>query len=394
MTLQETPEEVREPQANVNASVMSVHWSPPASPNGRIVRYTLFHNATAIYHGVNPYYPIVGLPIFTPQKFRLEACTVIGCNSSEEVILFSGQLPPSHVDQPMVTVIGPHTIEVRWLEPAIMNGVFTRYVVYLRESEKELPGLVALNTTQKILLHTINDLVAGTRYYIRVAACTQGGCMISSPTPSQTHESIPEEIPAPAVLSPSPHSFVVTWTEPRLPNGIVTLYKLYQNEMVVSNSSKPSSTTINNLKPWSKHEFRVEVCTSQGCAFSRGVSHRTQQSPPEGNVKLSVTVLGPRTIKARWGKPRRKNGEMVYYVICSGLFYVDPENKNYQVERVSRIMLNTTTTLEWIRVDGLIPYSDYIVKVRYRLFEIIKKYVWRKQNILSKLVTSSKNLLS
>jgi len=54
---------------------------------------------------------------------------------------------------------------------------------------------------------------------------------------------------------------------------------------------------------------------------------------------------------------------MVYYVICSGLFYVAPEDRDYRVERSSRIMLNTTSTLEWIGVEGLTPYSDYIVKV-------------------------------
>ena len=364
VTLREIPEDVNAPKADVNATMMIIHWTTPGSPNGPNLRYILYHNSTAVYNGDGFRYQIPGLPIFTPQMFRLEACTSIGCNSSLEVTLFSGQLPPGHVDQPMVTVRGPHTVEVRWLEPAIMNGVFTRYVIYLRDNDAEQPERVVHNTTEPWLMHTIEDLIAGTNYHVTISACTEGGCRASSPTPFQTKESIPEDIPAPNVTSPSPFSFVVSWLEPRLPNGIVTIYNLYQDEVLVHNSTQPSSLVIDNLKPWSKHEFRVEVCTKRGCSFSSGVSRRTQQSPPEGMVQLSVTVLRSRLIEARWGEPRRKNGKMTYSVICSGIFYENPKAGDYRIRRESRIMLNSSSSSEWMRVEGLIPYTEYIVKVR------------------------------
>ena len=363
-TLEEIPQDVEPPFADVNATTMMIRWAAPQSPNGRILRYLLYHNGSEVYEGQQTYLYIPDLPIFTAQKFRLEACTTIGCNSSKEVTLYSGQLPPSHMDQPMVSVEGPHTVSIRWLKPAIMNGVFTRYVIYLRDVDREAPGDVIYNSTNSFLHYTLDNLIAGTLYYVTIAACTEGGCRMSTATPCQTSESIPEKIPPPIVQSFDPHTFVITWLAPQLPNGMVKVYNIYQDGKQVYNASAPSSTTITGFLPWSRHEFKVEVCTNKGCAFGPEVRQRTKQSPPEGDVELSVAVLGPRTLQARWGKPQRSNGRISYSVICLGLFYANPGVGNYHTNRESRVMLNSTTTWEWMTVRGLLPFSEYIVKVR------------------------------
>ena len=363
-TLQEIPRQVRAPTADVNETSMVIRWKAPKFPNGKIVGYKLYHNSSKVYEGLKTYYIIPGLPIFTQQHFQLEACTEVGCNNSTRVTLYSGQLPPSYVDQPMVTVMGSHKVEVRWLKPAIMNGVFHRYIIYVRQEEDPLPEKVAYNSTDITFLeHIISNLTAGALYYVTLSACTGGGCRLSSSTPFKTEESAPEDVPPPNVVSSSPHSFTVSWGEPRLPNGVVSVYKLYQNQAIIFNSSIPSSTQIGGFKPWSRHEFRLEACTKMGCSFGPAVTRRTKPSRPEGDVKLSVTVLSPRSLQALWSKPQRKNGLMRYYVICSGIFYENPNEENYQIKRSSRVMMNSSIADEWVVISGLIPYSEYIVKV-------------------------------
>ncbi|XP_076812806.1 usherin-like isoform X3 [Clavelina lepadiformis] len=364
-TQQEIPSGVRAPTAVVDAHNMTIHWTEPEAPNGPLTRYTLYHNQSRVYSGLETHFTIQGLPVFTRQLFSLEACTSVGCNASQEVTLYSGQLPPGHVDQPMVTVRGPHTVEIRWLEPAIMNGILERYVLYLRDASVDNEGLgdVVHNTTDRVLLHTLYDLIAGTDYYITLSACTGGGCKLSSPTPCRTIESVPDGIPPPDVTSTDPHSFDISWSKPELPNGVITLYSLYQNDILTHNSSGPSSTQVDGLTPWSRHSFRVRVCTKKGCSFGPTVVKRTQESPPEGSVKLSVTVLGPRTLEARWGKPVRENGRIHYKLICDGLFYRSPDDMDYTTNKEPRVVLNSTDAEKWMRVESLIPYSDYIVKV-------------------------------
>ena len=91
------------------------------------------------------------------------------------------------------------------------------------------------------------------------------------------------------------------------------------------------------------------------------VVSRTQEAAPEGEVELDVTVLGPRTIEAKWTSPFHENGLLSYHVICSGLFYMDSDY--WTTTKTSRDLLSTNITHEWVTVDGLLPFTDYIVKV-------------------------------
>uniref|UniRef100_H2YEQ8 Usherin n=1 Tax=Ciona savignyi TaxID=51511 RepID=H2YEQ8_CIOSA len=364
-TPEEVPEGVAEPFSEVTPHNMTIRWPVPLHSNGPITRYDLFHNDSVVYSGRSTFHVISGLPIYTPQNFRLEACTTAGCNTSDEVTLYSGQLPPLYVDQPMVTVRGPYTVEVRWLEPPILNGILERYILYLRDETKNdtMHGRVAYNSTMRLLDHTITDLIAGTPYQITLAACTGGGCVLSTPTLCRTSESVPEEIAEPSLEATSPSTIQASWLRPNLPNGDITLYSLFHNDKLIHNSTSPSTTEIGDLLPWSRHTFRVRVCTARGCSFGPEASIRTLESAPQGRVQLSVTVLGASTIEAKWEEPEQQNGLLTYTVLCTGLFYKELSGNEIQTIRETRNLLNTTDSQEWIRINDLVPYSDYVVKV-------------------------------
>lgn len=105
--------------------------------------------------------------------------------------------------------------------------------------------------------------------------------------------------------------------------GIITSYALIQNGIKIQESTA-MSRTVTGLTPWSLQVFRVEACTSKGCSFGPEASARTQEAPPQGEITLMVIVDDARTVNARWTAPESPNGFMIYEVMFTGLYYVDP----------------------------------------------------------------------
>lgn len=54
--------------------------------------------------------PFVELRVFAAHQFLVTACTIVGCTNSSQVTLFTAQLPPAHVDAPVLTVLDSKTI--------------------------------------------------------------------------------------------------------------------------------------------------------------------------------------------------------------------------------------------------------------------------------------------
>ena len=80
---------------------------------------------------------------------------------------------------------GAKSIEVKWEEPEELNGVLERYLVYLSTVEGEV-GEVVHNTTIFFPSHIIDELQAGTTYYIAVG--------VSTPPPSEGQLSQDREV--------------------------------------------------------------------------------------------------------------------------------------------------------------------------------------------------------
>ncbi|XP_071494817.1 LOW QUALITY PROTEIN: usherin-like [Diadema antillarum] len=362
-TQEEAPSGVNAPEAlSKTARSITVGWALPDRPNGLITSYTLLLDGVSVYTGLARNYTVTGLSVFNPYRLVVTACTQVGCTNSLAATITTSQLPPTSVDPPTLFPRGPRSIEVRWTAPIQPNGVLQRYVLY----SSPLSGVVGeavFNTSDLFTDFVMNDLTPGTVYYIAVEACTGGGCTISTQSSVRTEESIPDGVPAPTITATSPYELVVTWTQPSQPNGIILSYALVQNGIVVQNSTD-MEYTVSNLSPWSLHVFRVEACTSKGCAFGPEASGRTQEAPPEGSIDLTVFTMSARSVRATWTSPAQPNGLLVYEVLFTGLFYVAPEARNYQIVTETRALHNGTTANEIVEISGLIPFSAYSIQVR------------------------------
>ena len=105
--------------------------------------------------------------------------------------------------------------------------------------------------------------------------------------------------------------------------GVIILYRLYHNGILVYNSSTACNLTLTQLETWSAHEFRLETCTAVGCSSSRSVLSRTQELAPQGLVGLAVNVTSARTVLVYWTAVSAANGRLRYDVYFTGPFYTE-----------------------------------------------------------------------
>jgi len=61
------------------------------------------------------------------------------------------------------------SIRVEWRSASSVNGAIERYILYVSTSDDESDGSVVYNSSQLLPFHTVNNLTAGTEYFIRLA---------------------------------------------------------------------------------------------------------------------------------------------------------------------------------------------------------------------------------
>ena len=103
--------------------------------------------------------------------------------------------------------------------------------------------------------------------------------------------------------------------------GVILLYRLYHNGIVIYNSSSACNLSLTGLQTWSAHQFRLETCTSVGCTSSASVLARTQELAPQGVIGLRVNVSSSRSVRVHWTPVREANGRLLYNVYFTGPFY-------------------------------------------------------------------------
>ncbi|ELK32172.1 Usherin [Myotis davidii] len=362
-TPQEAPQEVQAPVAKSLANSLFLSWNPPKKANGIITQYSLYMDGTRIYSGIGESYTATDLAVFSPHQFLLCACTHVGCANSSLVKLYTAQLPPEQVNPPILTVLDSRTINAQWKQPRKLNGILERYLLYISNHMHDFTVWdVVYNSTELFQDHTLQHLLPGTKYLLKLGACTRGGCAVSEPSEARTEDCSPEGMPAPRAHSYSPHSFNISWTEPEHPNGVITRYGLYLDGLLIHNSSELSCHAY-GFAPWSLHSFRVQACTARGCALGPLVENRTLEAPPAGTVSVLVRTEGSRRACLRWEGPSHPNGRLTYTVLLTGTFYADQAANNYTLLSGTRLVHRGEETNLWVPIDGLVPFTNYTVEV-------------------------------
>lgn len=353
------PEGVPVPTAVRYPRMLALSWPEPSSPNGIITHYNLTVDNLLKYSGVDREFNVSGLEVYKEYRIQLTACTMIGCSRGKEASVYTGELPPEGLTLPTLYVLGNDSMRVEWNQPAQPNGVITHYEIHISTTEPLGPGYkVVYNGSRSDLSARITGLTTGTLYYVRVKAYSGGGGTFSPANSARTVSGIPSDIPAPVLTAVSPYAIHVQILPPKKPNGVITRYELYQDNdtLPVLNVSQLANYTASSLEVYSRHTFRVKACTIKGCNPSELAIGYSGELPPEGTITLQATIASASSVKVKWTRLTKHNGNVTYYLMIKGRFLITGSAVLATEIRNERAVGEPEK--EWT-YKGLLPDSSY-----------------------------------
>lgn len=339
-----------------------VSWRRPFKQNGIITNYSLNFDGAIAYHGLNLTFNKTGLGVFSPHKLQLTACTKIGCADSNTITVYTAEIPPENITAPDVTILDAHSADVRWEKPGSENGIMRGYQVLVAKNTSHA-DVAVFNASRDRFDLTVTNLTAGTWYVFRINAVNGGGATRSPPTTERTVESSPEGIPPPDVRGLSPYSILATIQEPRLPNGHIIRYELFEVglEKPVLNGSLKNYTKT-GLLPYTPHSFRSKVCTAKGCGTSAIGTGFTLEIAPNGSVLLNVTILNSTSVLASWTIIHTPNGNVSYDLMVHGEFLVEGSS-SFETENTSRVVASVYHPGDKVLFTSLLPFTLFRFQV-------------------------------
>lgn len=314
---------------------------------------------------MNTTFNLTGLAVYTRHVILLTACTKINCTQGASTVFYTAEIPPQGVRAPSVRILGAHSAEVTWSEPAIINGRIRGYQILAISIGHPKQQRIIVNATADRRVVQIRNLTAGTIYVFRLIAINGGGRTASSPTRGRTVESSPDEIPPPYIRGLSPYSIEVAILEPGLPNGNITRYELYKvldgsESLVMNETTNYNNYTEDGLKPYTAYSFRSRICTAKGCGSSLVGTGTTLEASPNGTVSLNVTVINSTSVRAQWTLVQTPNGIVFYNLIVSGEFLIPG---TFDVENDTRVVTSVVHPGREILFVGLLPYTSFVFQV-------------------------------
>ncbi|XP_060592485.1 proto-oncogene tyrosine-protein kinase ROS-like isoform X2 [Ruditapes philippinarum] len=191
------------------ASKFNVTWQPSNEVNHGHVTYKLSVKAKGIPDikevVSHPWFTVQGLAPYTPISISVQAHTYWGSGPQTVTTVKSPMAAPSEPISPKVYVtqrknaaLSKLTLaaDFRWSEPAQLNGVLSKQIVWYWQSDK--PSMKSTTPLPQSARHFIlDDLKGNVTYFFQVECCTPAGCGPKSQTVSATADAVN---PVPKVL--------------------------------------------------------------------------------------------------------------------------------------------------------------------------------------------------
>ncbi|CCQ25649.1 protein-tyrosine-phosphatase [Caenorhabditis elegans] len=247
------------------------------------------------------------------ENFTCVAVSALG-NIEATTTVIAKELPPPPVNI-VVSSVTSESVVITW-KPPKYNEAINKYVVNYRLKYSE--GRSSRGKTMETLENSlvIDGLVAFQTYEFTVRSAGPVGVGLESlPVEAQTKPSKPATAPvSPQARSLNRDSILVKWGPCEQPNGLITGYKVYYTNDLVTTpirewkqhdaKSDEFMTTINGLEPDSRYFVRVIAQNSEGDSpLSTLVTVATRQGIPGQPPMLTVKALDSRRMQLTWDKP-------------------------------------------------------------------------------------------
>ena len=339
------------------SSSLSFSWNPPIQPNGIITSYQLFIGTSSISAGTGLSASISNLTPFTNYQYFLQACTAIGCANSSVGSNITLSASPEGVAPPTLIALSPTSVRATWTIPTTPNGIITSYSLVRMFG----PGLSQQETlfTGLQLETVVSNLTANTRYYFSVVARTNGGETASAAANVTTSEDIPDCISPPQVTTINSTALRVDWGVPCEPNGVITEYRLLQNDQVIFTGLE-MTYLVTGLEPFTEYSFTIMACTAKGCGASSPATQRTAEATPTEYNPPNVTDTQTNTATIVINPVNQPNGIVQYILTMTGEFLLAPTppggERNSSVETK---VVYSSTEVGTVIISNLVPFFEY-----------------------------------
>ncbi|CAJ1048931.1 LOW QUALITY PROTEIN: usherin [Xyrichtys novacula] len=315
-------------------SQVKVEWSPPARPNGDIVSYTV-HHRDPVQLGItstvftpedsdfsNRNTTLEGLAAYHRYEVRVEACTALGCSSSDWSSILTLEAPPTGQSTPLLDLRPDArtglqtTFLLTWSPPAQPNGKVLHYEVYRRlaQTPPDTHRQEAATLIYRNISTTFEDeaLQPYTVYQYQVRAVNSAGHSASAWANGRTGPAPPEGVGSPSFVRVSATSAVVDIPPPAQANGIVSLYRVFSlnryNHTLLSEGTS-NQQTLHGLHPYTQYWVGVEACTCYQCCSQGPLTElRTLAAPPAHQPPPRPVTLTSCSVQLEWDEPLAPNG--------------------------------------------------------------------------------------
>ncbi|XP_077929400.1 receptor-type tyrosine-protein phosphatase F isoform X8 [Halichoerus grypus] len=329
----------------LSASTMLVQWEPPEEPNGLVRGYRVYYTPDSrrplsAWHKHNTdagLLTTVGslLPGIT-YSLRVLAFTAVGDGPPSPTIQVKTQqgVPAQPADF-QAEAESDTRIQLSWLLPPQERIVKYELVYWAAEDEGQ-QHKVTFDPTSS---YTLEDLKPDTLYYFQLAARSEMGVGVSTPTiEARTAQSTPSAPPQKVTcVSTGSTTVRVSWVPPPAAsrNGVITQYSVaYEavdgedrgRHVVESISREHSSWDLVGLEKWTEYRVWVRAHTDVGPGpESSPVLVRTDEDVPSGPPrKVEVEPLNSTAVHVSWKLPvpSKQHGQIRGYQVT----YVRLEN--------------------------------------------------------------------
>ncbi|XP_028616049.1 usherin isoform X2 [Grammomys surdaster] len=314
---------------SVEPTNVRLHWSQPANPNGKIIRYEVLRrhlagedwgNTTLQADDGNTVFTEyntegngwvcndTGLEPWRQYAYRVCTWNSAGHTCSSWNVVRTPQAPPDGLSPPEISYVSVNPLQllISWFPPQRSNGVIQSY-------ELQRNGVFStVRFNASTFSYTDSQLLPSSTYSYAILACTGGGCCTSDPTNITTPEAPPSGVSPPVLWAISAHQINVTWSPPSIPNGKIAKY-LLRCDGEEHLAGQGLSFLFSNLQPFTQYNISLVACTSGGCTASRATSAWTMEAPPENMDPPTLHVTGPESIEITWTPPRNTHGQIRSY---------------------------------------------------------------------------------
>ncbi|KAI6647642.1 usherin [Oopsacas minuta] len=310
-----------------------------------------FYNPYCVANRGTQTYDTEDLQPFTSYNLRIQACTIIGCGTSDSTIASTLEASPEGITTPTLSSRTSTTLTIR-IYPIFNPNGFVTYTLFAR-------GVFNATIDQEVVMvvHSgvesgdvvVMDLLPFNSYTVYLDVNNTVGGIRSEEIIFETLGTVPEGFSAPTLINSTSNTLTVTWSQPSFPNGDIHTYLLYgeSNEIlsgpvsIVSTDNLVGSLT--NLRPFTVYTVFVTAVNQYGNTTGDVALLTTLESVPEDLPAPTISDVQSRSVQLSWVPPSTPNGQLIQYIIIQN---------GVEISTVSSGTLESTIPL-------LTPFTQY-----------------------------------